>query len=445
MSIFEKAFEKRGDKSGPDEGDELLRPLDDFPDITESGDSLIAGQQEGNVGAALPADTGPWDEDANQDDGPGRQIKLDLTGLKAAGLVDPRADKTNRTAEEFRRIKRPLLMHAGGKGASQVENANLIMVTSALAGEGKTFTAINLAMSIAIEMDKTVLLVDADVAKPDVTSRLGVQAEAGLIDVLLDEGSALQDVLLKTDIPKLTLLPSGRRHVHATELLASERMRQLTLELSTRYPDRIVIVDSPPLLLTNEARVLAGLMGQIVVVVEEGRTPQDVVKEAVALLDANEIVGVVLNKGMRRGRGHTAMAMGMVMAMAGNACISHQTRYPPGRPSRVCGRTVALGCLMVSVSVVEAGKWDITPRLSVAEVYSDNINLDDDNKESDLVTVVTPGLSVHGQGGRLVVDLDYELENTVFLDNSDANGSFHKLSADATAEVTRQPDRFLHL
>jgi len=176
----------------------------------------------------------------------------------------------------------------------------MIMVTSALPGEGKTFTSINLAMSIAMEMDKTVLLIDADVAKPVVTARLGVEAEAGLIDVLLDDGLTLPDVLLRTDIPKLTLLPSGRRHVHSTELLASERMRQLTLELSNRYSDRIVIFDSPPLLLTSEARVLAGLMGQIVLVTEESRTPQHAVKEAAGMLDDNEIVGIVMNKGTHR-------------------------------------------------------------------------------------------------------------------------------------------------
>jgi exopolysaccharide/PEP-CTERM locus tyrosine autokinase len=191
-------------------------------------------------------------------------------------------------------------MHARGEGATMVANANMIMVTSALPGEGKTFTSINLALSIAMEMDKTVLLIDADVAKPDVTARLGVEAEKGLIDILLDDGLTLQDVLLRTDIPKLTLLPSGGRHVHSTELLASERMRQLVLELSSRYSDRIVIFDSPPLLLTNEARVLASLMGQIVLVAEESRTPQHAVKEAVDLLDANEIVGIVMNKGAQK-------------------------------------------------------------------------------------------------------------------------------------------------
>lgn len=304
MSIFEKAFEKAGKQPGKRTADDLFDdPADDLPNIPENleGDALESAFVDA-ADSAEPAESlaqrEPWNEELAHT-GPGKLVELDLRGLKDAGLVDPRSKEVNRTTEEFRRIKRPLLMNIRGEGASVVPNANMIMVTSALAGEGKTFTSINLAMSIATEMDRTVLLVDADVAKPDVTARLGVAAEKGLIDVLLDDGLTLPDVLLRTDIPKLTLLPSGSRHVHSTELLASERMRQLTLELSSRYPDRIVIFDTPPLLLTSEARVLAGLMGQVVLVVEESITPQHVVKEAAESLQGNEIVGIVMNKGPR--------------------------------------------------------------------------------------------------------------------------------------------------
>ena len=295
MSIFEKAFEKAARDTGEEQADQLFNSADGLMNIPASLDDEGVGP-----GLAEDMDAGLWNGNQPQDAGPGKQVVLDLSRLRDAGLVDPKSNKTNRTTEEFRRIKRPLLMHVRGEGATVVDNANMIMVTSALPGEGKTFTSINLAMSIAMEMDKTVLLIDADVAKPDVTARLGVEAEKGLIDVLLDDGLTLPDVLLRTDIPKLTLLPSGSRHVHSTELLASERMRQLTLELSSRYSDRIVIFDSPPLLLTSEARVLAGLMGQIVLVTEESKTPQHAVKEAVGMLDANEIVGIVMNKGTHR-------------------------------------------------------------------------------------------------------------------------------------------------
>jgi protein-tyrosine kinase len=300
MSIFEKAFEKSGKDAGEEQTDQLFNSADDLLNIPESLDEDDAGS---NLNLADELEPGMRGKGHPQAVGSGDLIKLDLDRLKEAGLVDPRSNKTNRTTEEFRRIKRPLLAHVRGEGATMIDNANMIMVTSALPGEGKTFTAINLALSIAMEMDRTVLLVDADVAKPDVTARLGVEAEKGLIDVLLDDGLTLPDLLLRTDIPKLTLLPSGGRHVHSTELLASERMRQLVLELSTRYADRIVIFDSPPLLLTNEARVLASLMGQIVLVTEESRTPQHAVKEAVDLLDKNEIVGIVMNKGGKRADG----------------------------------------------------------------------------------------------------------------------------------------------
>jgi exopolysaccharide/PEP-CTERM locus tyrosine autokinase len=288
MSIFEDGFKKFGkgpdDLQGPPgEGGnvEIEARLEETPGVTS---------HDNDRAKSVPG------IDSSPPDMHGKAVTLDLSGLQEAGLVDPRSARKNRLTEEFRRIKHPLIMHANGKGASVVANANMIMVTSSLASEGKTFTAINLAMSIATEMDKTVLLVDADVAKPDVTARLGVQAEKGLIDVLLEDDLTLPDVLIKTDIPKLTLLPAGRKHVHSTEILASEGMRQLTLELSTRYSDRIVIFDSPPMCLTSEARVLAGLMGQIVLVIEEGKTSQHTVKQALSMLDSNEIVGVVLNK-----------------------------------------------------------------------------------------------------------------------------------------------------
>jgi receptor protein-tyrosine kinase len=285
MSIFEKAFKKFG--KGPDS----LPGDDGNVDIAARLEAIPDGAgQDRDWAKSIPG------IDGSPSGAHGKEVALDLSGLEESGFVDPRSARKNRLTEEFRRIKHPLIMHANGKGASVVANANMIMVTSSLAGEGKTFTAINLAMSIATEMDKTVLLVDADVAKPDVTARLGVQAEQGLIDVLLEDDLTLSDVLIKTDIPKLTLLPAGRKHVHSTEILAGEGMRQLTLELSTRYSDRIVIFDSPPMCLTSEARVLAGLMGQIVLVVEEGKTPQQTVKQALSMLDSNEIIGIVLNK-----------------------------------------------------------------------------------------------------------------------------------------------------
>jgi protein-tyrosine kinase len=224
-----------------------------------------------------------------------RSIVLDLERIRAMGLLVPDA-RRSRIKEEYRHIKRPLLMNATGKGATVAEHANLIMVTSSRPGEGKTFTACNLALSIAAERDRTVLLVDADVIKPSVAKTLGFEAGKGLVDLLIDEQLEVADVLVDTNVPSLTILPAGSTHHLSTELLASDNMRKLAVEMSRRYTDRIIIIDSPPLLVTTEASVLATLVGQIVMVVEAGHTHQSQVQEALALLDANQIVGFVLNK-----------------------------------------------------------------------------------------------------------------------------------------------------
>ncbi len=221
-------------------------------------------------------------------------IVVDRARLEERGMLTPEA-ASGQLAEEYRMIKRPLLVNAFGEGAEVIPHANLVLVTSSLPGEGKTFTAVNLALSIAAERDKTVLLIDADVVKPATSRLFDAHERPGLIDVLERE-QPLADVLLRTDIPKLTLLPAGRRHSHATELLASEEMRRLAQEISKRYPDRMVIFDSPPLLATTQASVLATHVGQVVLVVEAESTPQYIVKEAADMLGACEVVGCVLNK-----------------------------------------------------------------------------------------------------------------------------------------------------
>lgn len=220
---------------------------------------------------------------------------LDLTRLRRVGGVIPNEEKTQ-IAEEFRMIKRPLITNAFGKGAGHIKNGNLIMVTSALAGEGKSFCAINLAMSIAMEMDHTVLLVDADVARPSIPKLLGVHAQKGLLDLLLDEKLELSDAILKTNVEKLSILTAGKRSRHATELLASQSMSKLLGDISQRHRDRIIIFDSPPLLLTTEAHVLAAQMGQIVLVVEAETTPQKAVMEALRQIESCDVINLIYNK-----------------------------------------------------------------------------------------------------------------------------------------------------
>ena len=231
----------------------------------------------------------------NVDKSTSKRVELNLALLHEAGMVTPDAGRSS-IAEEFRAIKRTLIMQAfeNQKGASKPNN--LIMVTSSLPGEGKTFCAINLAMSIATELDHTVLLVDADVARPSILRNLGLTPEAGLMDVLLERNLDIADVMLKTNVDTLSILPAGSSHRHATELLASQTMSRLLHELATRYRDRIVIFDSPPLLMTSEARVLATQMGQIVMVVEGEKTTQNALKNSLRQLESCPNVNLIYNK-----------------------------------------------------------------------------------------------------------------------------------------------------
>lgn len=227
-------------------------------------------------------------------------IEIPFNDLHKKGMLTPAIPRST-IAEEYRTIKRPILKNIDGRVATKVPFANLVMVTSALQGDGKTFSSINLALSIAMEMDKTVLFVDADIAKATAGRLLGVPAKSqGLIDILENKGVSPGDVLLRTNMEKLSILPAGNVHEHANELLASSGMRALMVELSERYSDRVIVFDSPPLLLTTEAGVLASFMGQIVFVVRADHTPQQAVVEALEHIGPDKMVGTVLNRARRR-------------------------------------------------------------------------------------------------------------------------------------------------
>lgn len=220
---------------------------------------------------------------------------LNLPLMRRQGLLIP-DDGRSALAEEFRILKQPVLRNAFGPSGQRVGRRNVVMVTSAVPGEGKTFTAINLAMSIAMELQRTVLLVDADVVQPSVAARLGLTLGAGLIDLLENPKADLSSYLVRTSIPNLTVLGAGRRHGRSTELLASAAMAHLVDDLASRYPDRVVLFDSPPMLATSESSVLARHMGQIVLTVEAGATPKSAISRVVKMLDACDIVIPVLNK-----------------------------------------------------------------------------------------------------------------------------------------------------
>ena len=224
-----------------------------------------------------------------------QHTEIDLSRLAARGFVTPNVP-SSQLADEFRVIKRPIIRNALGKDGARIKNRNLIMVTSALPAEGKTFTAVNLAMSVAMEFDNTVLLIDGDVAHPTLPSLLGVPSEPGLLDLLTRDDLDLADALVRTNVQKLSVLPAGSRQRRATELLASEQMVSLLRELSSRYSDRIIIFDSPPLLATTEARVLATHMGQIIMVVGADTTTHHELNQALATIESCEIVLMMLNK-----------------------------------------------------------------------------------------------------------------------------------------------------
>jgi len=223
--------------------------------------------------------------------------RVSLLGhLRAADMLVSGSRLGPEFTDEYRRIKRPLLSNAFGKTASLVDRGNLILVTSSVPHEGKTYTAINLALSMAQERDHTVLLMDCDVAKQGISRKLGLGHMPGLVDILENDNFVVGDVLLSTDIPELTVLCAGKRHEYVAELLASKRMSSLVDEIASRYEDRIIIFDAPPLLPTPQTQVLAGLVGQIVFVVEAGTTPQSVVEEALEMLPDEKAIGLVMNK-----------------------------------------------------------------------------------------------------------------------------------------------------
>jgi receptor protein-tyrosine kinase len=225
-------------------------------------------------------------------------LEIDKASLEARGyLIDSGARKSIK--DEFRQIKRKLLNNAFGAASKTLNNSNLIMVSSSKPNEGKTFVSINLALSIALEQDKTVLLIDADVLRPSINRELGVGSVSGLIEYLLGDEDSISSIIYNTNIDKLKVIPAGEPHHLSNELLASDKMQALATELAARYPDRIVIFDCPPLIGVTETLVLANLMGQAVLVVEESKTYISDIQEATENLSDDIALGIVLNKAIK--------------------------------------------------------------------------------------------------------------------------------------------------
>ena len=236
---------------------------------------------------------------------PSRRRRVDYEALRHAGLMSP-VSEDREIAHQFRSIKRPLIQWAFQEpSASRPNDAaqRSIMVTSALPGDGKTFTSLNLALSLALERDHSIILVDGDVPKPHISQLFQASDEPGLLDVLVDPALAIESVILPTDVPGLSVVPVGRHSSNATELLASARMKSVILELAALDPQGIVLVDSPPILLTSEARVLASLFAQVVMIVRAGGTPQQAVLDAIRLIGEGPHLSLVLNQALHVGGG----------------------------------------------------------------------------------------------------------------------------------------------
>jgi protein-tyrosine kinase len=284
MSIIEKALNK-----AKDQGREVNIATDFSSAPSKNMDRLRV------TGQAIPSYSTNAIDKGKPEPTPSETVEIDWKRLSEMGFVTP-DDSNTQTIEEYRNIKRPLVSNAFGKSSLGIERSNLILVTSSIPGEGKTFTAINLALSIANERDKNVLLIDADVARPSVSKTLGIKSAPGLIEYLEDPDMDFMDVVLGTNMPGLTVVPAGKKHKYSTELLSSNRMAHLAQELSTRYPNRMVIFDSPPLLAATQGEVLAKLVGQVVLVIEAESTLQSMVMESVSKLAPCDVVLAVFNK-----------------------------------------------------------------------------------------------------------------------------------------------------
>ncbi|WP_150004674.1 XrtA-associated tyrosine autokinase [Iodidimonas muriae] len=221
-----------------------------------------------------------------------QHVHIDLDALAAHGYLTPKSMRSQ-LAEEMRLIKRTVVQTFWFQ---EVDRANLIMVSSAFPGEGKSFVSLNLAISLACEVDFHVLLVDADFERPVIFDRLGLGRGPGLMDLLKNPDLDMSEIIMRTNIDRLSVIGPGSRDDMSTELLASQRMQQIAQEMADRYPDRLIIFDTPPLLSCSEPAVLAELMGQAVFVVEADSTQKEAIEKAVELVPSTCKLGLVLNK-----------------------------------------------------------------------------------------------------------------------------------------------------
>lgn len=264
---------------------DALPPLDvsDVPDIAQP------------IRMEMPVSYAEAPELLRADDWSGPQQPLDRERMAEAGFLVP-GGPVSGIGEEFRIIKRELLAQIRGtKQTEALADGNVILVASAHPGDGKTYCAINLAISLAAESDLEVLLVDADFAKPSIVSALGLQETSGLMDVLIDPSLSISDCIIRTDLPSLAVLPAGCATHSDSEYLSSARTEALIDALVAGRPNRVVIFDSPPLLAASPAAVLASHVGQTLLVVRADRTSETALRDAADLLKGCSHIQLLLN------------------------------------------------------------------------------------------------------------------------------------------------------
>ncbi len=291
MSSIEKMMERLAQNEQDKDNNSRHEQDDPIPErvVMKAAETLVGSQMSSDKDQSLGK------AEAARSDGK-QLLKLQLENLVEAGYL-PDDYEASSQFREFRRIKRPILRKAFSTEATM--NGlfrNLVMISSALPGEGKTFCAINLTLNMILERDITVMLMDVDCVRRSLSKLFGLGSSAGLIDVLTGD-SNVEDVIVNTSIPQLKILPAGRFDRHTPELLSSSRMQQLMPEIARRYADRIVLMDAPPLLAGNDAEVLSHYAGQALIVVEAESTSQLIIQQALTHIDTTKTeAGLVLNK-----------------------------------------------------------------------------------------------------------------------------------------------------
>jgi exopolysaccharide/PEP-CTERM locus tyrosine autokinase len=220
----------------------------------------------------------------NTNDSKSVKVSLNITNSNIVTLTEPDSP----FSEEYRRLKSMLIRE------TKSDFLNTMMVTSAVEGEGKTLTSINIAVTMAQEIDHNILLIDADLRKPMICEYLGIEYKYGLSDYLREDID-LSDVLVKTGIGKLVVLPAGKNPDNPVELISSEKMKMLVKEIKQRYVDRYIIIDTPPILAFAEGISLASLVDGIIFVIKNGHAQKKAIDNALSILKDLKILGVVFN------------------------------------------------------------------------------------------------------------------------------------------------------